>query len=178
MNHQESRLKSMAVVVPLLNKNMEYVSIEELLSTPAEEYFDCYLNNKRLKNRILHWLHYASDEIIRTSRKSGSIKDKQVLISDIIQISERKILCYRCMGRLTVKAMNSALGINGLSLNMHLNQIAALYNNNQDSDNITLDKVSELARCIIQEKEKGTLCINLGKEIFPGYECTLNFRKL
>jgi hypothetical protein len=83
------------------------------------------------------------------------------------------------MGKLTVKAMNSALGINGLSLDMHLNQIAALFKNvNQDADIDTLEKVAELTKNLIQEKEEGKLSINFGKEILPGYECTLNFRKI
>ena len=160
---------------------MKYTSTEDLLATPAEEYFDEHIQNALLKKKILRWLCYASDEIFHTSRPCHSdyVKNRRVLISDIIFIPEKTIRRYRCMGKLTVKAMNSALGINGLSLDMHLNQIAALFKNvNQDADIDTLEKVAELTKNLIQEKEEGKLSVNLGKEILPGYECTLNFRKI
>lgn len=160
---------------------MEYASIEEMLSTPAKEYFDKYVQDGRFKKKILQWLDYASSDILHTSRQchSGFVKDSQVLIGDIILIPERTISIYRCMGKLTINAMKSALRINGLSLDMHLNQIAVLFkNNNQNSDIDALEKIAELTKNLIQKKEERTLCVNLGKEIFPGYECTLNFKKL
>ena len=160
---------------------MEYTSIEELLSTPAEDYFSKYITASYQKGKTLNWLYLAGDDIIENSRHGHTeIKYETVLIKDVIVYPTRIMLRYwRNVGKLTIDAMNKALAINGLSLDMHPYQVAALLSNNDINSEIDIfEKFAISLKTFSRKQEDGGLSISFGKGIIPGYECTLNIKKV
>jgi len=160
---------------------MEYSSIEELLSTPADEYFDQHITKRYQKGKIKNWLYQARKDIIDNSRHGHTeIKYETVLLKDVIVYPTRMMLRYwRNIGKLTIDAMNEALAVNGLSLDMHPYQVEALRSHQNANAEIDIfDKFFISLKAFCRRQDDGGLCVSLGKEIIPGFECTLNFKKI
>ena len=160
---------------------MEYSSIEELLSTPAYDYLKQRIKKPIYRTTALNWLKYTSSEILYYSRPS--VKDRNpnevVLIKDLIQFSSTDILKYRLIGKLTIDAMKEALAMNDLRFGMHSYEVEALLTANDPNYEIDLaDKFAISLKSLLRGNEDGGLYIPLGKGIIPGYECTLNIKKV
>ena len=159
---------------------MEFANIEELLMTPADSYFEEYIAESCIRTKAINWIREISEESTydRITMKRET-KYKRILISDIIQFPIRDMLKFRNMGKLTVQAMNEALAVNGLSLDMHPYKLAALRKaNNPDSDLDIVEKVCAKLNGLLKKHNDKELYIELGNNIIPGFECTLCINKI
>lgn len=123
----------------------------------------------------------AHDYIIENNRHipDNERKDEVVLIKDIIQCSPRVLMKLSNIGNLTIDAIQKALAINGLSLDMSPSQVASMLESEvHNSRNDVADQPIINITDLFQSKEDGVLCLSLGKDIIPGFECTINIRKL
>lgn len=160
---------------------MEYNSVEELLSTPADLYFEQYVDKPYYRTKIRNWLLEASTSIVENSRHGHEDKNKyeRALVRDIIQYPSKLIPRWRNVSTLTIDVMNAALKINGLSLDMHPYKVAALLKNNDlDSDIDLYEKFAISLKALCQINEDEGFSIDFGKSLIPGYECTLTVKKL
>ena len=155
-------------------------SLEYILNMNAGNYMTEFITVSYLRARALNWLRFAHDDIIENSRHCTreECAKEIVLVSDLIRYSSKTLLRCRNIGKMTVDAMNAALKTNGLSFDMNSCQKAALLR--------TCDAGSEIE---IVEKFAiglGELCkitedgvqINFGRNVVPGYELTLNLKRI
>lgn len=160
---------------------MEYTSIRELLSTTAHDYLKQRIKRPIYRKRALDWLSYASSDILFYSRPSEKDRNSKevVLVKDLIQYSASDILKYRQMGKLTIDAMKEALALNDLKFGMHSHEVEALLADDVLYNGLELaDKFTIGLKSLLRGNEDGGLYIPLGKGIIPGYECTLNIKKV
>lgn len=159
---------------------MEYSSIEELLSTPAEDYLAKHIPTSYQRGKALILLNVAGDDIIENSRYGHTeIKYETVLVKDLIVYPTKRMRMWRNVGKLTIDAINNALAINGLSLDMHPYQVTALLLHKDANSEIDIfEKFAISLKAFCRKQEDGGLCVSFGKDIIPGYECTLNFKKI
>lgn len=160
---------------------MEYTSIEHLLSIPADIYFIRYVQKPYYRTKILNLIKDAHDYMIENNRHipDEERENEKVLIKDIIQCSPRVLMSYNNVGDLTIDTIQEALAINGLSLDMSSSLVASLLESEgHNSRNDVADQPVINITDLFQSKEDGVLCLSLGKDIIPGFECTINIRKL
>lgn len=123
----------------------------------------------------------AHDYIIENNRHipDNERKDEVVLIKDIIQCSPRVLMKLSNIGNLTIDAIQKALAINGLSLDMSPSQVASMLESevHNSKNDVTYQPIINITD-LFQSKEDGVLCLSLGKDIIPGFECTINIRKI
>ena len=83
------------------------------------------------------------------------------------------------MGKLTIDAMKEALALNDLKFGMHSHEVEALLADDVLYNGLELaDKFTIGLKSLLRGNEDGGLYIPLEKRIIPGYECTLNIKKV
>jgi len=159
---------------------MDYRSIEKLLLTPADEYFEKYIRNIRRKTQAINWIRSAKNDIIENTVlcDEEKMKTDRPLVLHMIQYPSKRIKLWYHVGNATVMAMNDALRYNDLSLDMNPNHIEALLQLCKCETNRFSTSFLDLMSQLCVSKDDGTVSVAIGQSLIPGYECTLNFKKI
>ena len=156
-----------------------------ILDMPAREYLMEYAMFSPSRTKAITWLNYAASDIITNSRSESKDDNlhETVLVADLIRYPSDRAQRYHSIGKKTLYVINVALDVKGLSMDMSSEDVESYLNTEHEVQIIppepdAREKLAMKIKDVCKEIDNESLCINLGTGIIPGYECSVNFRKI